>query len=222
VSTYGIRRRTPIIKADAVFGRNPAPVEVPRPASVDAMIEMFEFRDAWWFRGPVRLVTMAVIVAALLSLHPALLDAEHPDHVRSLGGLVVLCVFVLASAFLLAGVNDSVVEVGPDHLEVRFESFFKLRLPLTSVQSARMVDLPRWRYRWGLATNFRDRISCSHGGPMIEIELRTPRPLRIWPRTVQLTRLWLAVRDPDRFLAVLHRDIAHHDETASGALMPAL
>ena len=33
---------------------------------------------------------------------------------------------------------------------------------------------PHWRYRFGLSTNFVDRIACSHGGRLVEITLARP------------------------------------------------
>ena len=63
--------------------------------------------------------------------------------------------------------------------------------------------LPRWRYRFGLSTDWRERVSCSHGGPMLCIELADARPLKLWPRSVQMRTLWLGVPDRDALIGEL-------------------
>ena len=160
------------------------------------MREHFEFRNAIWFRAPLRFVVLAVSVFALMSLYPALRDVANPDHGRAIVGMLVLGAFVLAAAVFLVSMNDGYVEIDELSVTVRFESFFNVRFPLADIVRVQPIDPhPRWRYRWGLSTNFRDRVACSHGGRLVEIELARPCTVRLWPRTLEVPRLWRAVRD---------------------------
>ncbi len=170
------------------------------------MTTRFDFADAWWFRGPLRALTIAVIVFTLLSLAPALTDGTNPDHVRALFGIVVLSAFVLGAVLFWVAISDSYVEVSGDTIAVRFESFFNVRIPVEGIVDVRPLDpQPRFRFRWGLATNFRDRISCSHGGRMLVLTLSEPVTVRLWPRTLLVTRFWLAVPDDQAFTAAIEQ-----------------
>jgi hypothetical protein len=160
------------------------------------MTERFDFADAWWFRVPLRIVVVSVTVFTLVSLEPALVDGNSPDHFRALAGLCVLSAFLLGAAVFVASLDESYIEVRGDIVSVRFESFFGVEFPIGDVARVAVIDpRPRWRYRWGLATNFRDRVSCSHGGQLVEIELAKPCVVKLWPRTLEVTRFWLAARD---------------------------
>jgi hypothetical protein len=64
---------------------------------------------------------------------------------------------------------------------------------------------PHWRYRFGLSTNYTDRVACSHGGPLVEIELARPLAVRLWPRHLAVQRVWLGVREHTAFLDALNR-----------------
>ncbi|HLB23929.1 MAG TPA: hypothetical protein VJP07_07525 [Dehalococcoidia bacterium] len=180
------------------------------------MSQQFEFRSAIWFRAPLRLVVLAVTVFALMSLYPALRDAANPDHGRALAGMAVLGAFVVLAVVFMVSMNDGLVEVDNNNVTIRFESFFNARFPVEDIAAARPVDpRPRWRYRWGLSTNFRDRVVCSHGGQLVEIELSRPCHVRLWPRTLVVTRFWLGVRDAGAFLDALHRAAANAATDAS-------
>jgi hypothetical protein len=168
------------------------------------MTHHFEFRSATCRRALLRFVVLSVSVFVLLSLYPALRDPSNPDHLRAIAGLGVLAAFVTAAVIFLVSTNDSYVEVDATHVNVRFESFFHVRFLLSDIAAVRLIDpRPRWRYRWGLSTNFRDRIACSHGGPLVEIELARPYRVRLWPRRLEVRRLWLGLREADVFIAAL-------------------
>ena len=172
------------------------------------MPRTFDFADAWWFRGTLRLVVLAVSVFALLSLSPALLDPSSPDHGRALFGIAVLSFFVVGAVLFMVSINDSYVVIDDADVIVRFEGFFNAAFPVEHIVAVTPIDpRPRWRYRWGLATNFRDRISCSHGGKLVEIALAHPVEIKLWPRTLHVTRFWLAVRDHRAFTTALHRAV---------------
>lgn len=174
-------------------------------------VERFGFADAWWFSGPLRALTIVVIVFTLLSLTPALTDGTNPDHVRAIVGIGVLALFVLGAAIFVVSVADSYVEVDDDAISVRFESFFRVRIPLADVGAVRVMEAhPRWRFRWGLATNFRDRISCSHGGRLVEIEMATPLAVRLWPRTLMVERFWLGVPEHAGLVRAIEGRMAAH------------
>jgi hypothetical protein len=83
-------------------------------------------------------------------------------------------------------------------------------VPVDDIIAVRAIDpRPHWRYRFGLSTNFLDRIACSHGGPLIEIELAHAWRTRLWPRHIEVRRFWLATRDHDRFVLALQRVAPH-------------
>lgn len=168
----------------------------------------FEFHDAWWFRRPLRVVTVLVTAFALVALHRALLDAGDPDHYRAFSGLGVIGAFVLMSVWFSASINDGFVEIADGRLHVQFESYFNTNFPLGDIIAVRPVwPEPRWRYSMGLSTDWRERISCSHGGEMIEIEFGHSHELRIWPRTIHVRRLWLAVTDAHGLVSALSQTL---------------
>lgn len=182
-------------------GAIPTPHSFPVPAR-------FEFHDAVWFRAPLRAVMLAVSVFALLSLSPALADTDSPDHVRALVGMGVLAAFVLGGVIFTVLISDGGVEINSGRLSVRFESFFYAAIPIEDIVAVtRISPRPSWRYRWGLSTNWHDRISCSHGGQIVEIALARPYVARLWLRTIEVTRLWLAVREHERFILAIERSI---------------
>jgi hypothetical protein len=169
-----------------------------------AMPRRYHFADAFWFRRPLKALVVVVFVFACLSLYPALTNGTSQDHERALFGLTVLGGFVISAVLIWVAMDDSYVEIEDGHLSIRFEAFFRMEIALADIVRIAPIDpRPRWRYRFGLSTNFEDRIACSHGGQMIEIELASPAPARIWPRSIAVRRLWLAVREYEAFLADL-------------------
>ncbi|HXK33279.1 MAG TPA: hypothetical protein VNM91_04605 [Dehalococcoidia bacterium] len=171
----------------------------------------FTFADAFWFRLPLRALMVATAAFALVTLYPALRSGTSPEAERAIFGLVVVIWFVVTGALFASAIDDGGVEVDGDFVSVRFESFFNARFPLSDIVAVREIDpRPRWRYRFGLSTNFRDRISCSHGGRLLEVELARPQRVRLWPRDVDVARIWLAVTEHDRLLAELTRVAAAH------------
>jgi hypothetical protein len=172
------------------------------------MQRRFDFATAFWFRVPLKVLVLCVTVFALLSLVPALLDGNASDAQRAIFGFTIVAMFVaLASTFAVA-INDSYVEIEDETLYVRFEAFFSMEVPLADIVGAHFIDpRPRWRYRFGLSTNFIDRIACSHGGRFVEITLARPWRTRLWPRRIGVTKLWLAVNDADGLLAALRARI---------------
>ena len=175
------------------------------------MEKRFHFADAFWFRVPLKALVLGVAVFAFLSLYPALTSGTASDHEHALFGLTVLGGFMLTATIFTVAINDSHVEVDDEYVHIRFEAFFTARIALANIVGVRSVDPhPRWRYRFGLATNFEDRISCSHGGSMVEIELAQPQLTRLWPRLLPVTRFWVAVRDDQAFALELQRAVARH------------
>jgi len=182
------------------------------------MVRRFDFATAFWFRVPLKVLVLCVTVFALLSLVPALLDGTAREAQRAVFGFTIVAMFVtLASTFTVA-INDSFIEVDEHTVYVRFEAFFSMEFPLDSIASLAFIDpRPRLRYRFGLSTNFRDRISCSHGGQFVEIVLREPWRTRMWPRHLDVTRVWVAVNDAEGLMRTL-REALGQRATAS---MPA-
>ncbi len=169
----------------------------------------FQFADAFWFRVPLKALVLGVAVFAFLSLYPALSSGSTRDHERALFGLTVLAGFMVAAAIFAVAINDSHVEIDDEFLHVRFEAFFSARIPLADIVGVRVIDpRPRWRYRFGLGTNFEDRVSCSHGGTMVEIELSRPQMTRLWPRVLPVTRFWFAVGQHEAFADTLRQAAA--------------
>ena len=175
----------------------------------------FDFAGAFWFRVPLKALVLCVAVFAFLSLYPALTGGTVKDHERALFGLTVLAAFMAAAAVFAVAINDSHVLIDDDYIHVRFEAFFHARIPIADIIGVRIVNpRPRWRYRFGLGTNFSGRISCSHGGTLVEIELARPQMTRLWPRSLPVTRFWIAVTNPEEFLGTL-RQLARHSGVAT-------
>lgn len=165
------------------------------------MEKRYHFADAFWFRVPLKALVLAVAVFAFLSLYPGLLNGTRQDHERALFGLTVLGGFMVTATVFVVAINDSHVEVGDEAIHIHFEAFFVATIPIADIVAVRTVDpRPRWRYRFGLSTNFEDRIACSHGGRFVEIELARPQLTRLWPRRLPVTRFWIAVREHDEFI----------------------
>lgn len=176
------------------------------PRAITPPAERFHFADASWFRIPLKVLVVGLTVFALLCLYPALGDQSLANHARMAFAFgTVLCFIALASIFTVA-ISDGHLDIRQAYIDVRFESFFHARIPLADIVSVEEIEpRPRWRYRFGLSTNFRDRVVCSHGGRMIEIVLAQPQPARLWPRHLAVSRFWLAVREYDEFVAALRR-----------------
>lgn len=170
------------------------------------MPKRYHFADAFWFRRPLKALVIVVFVFAALSLYPALTNGTSQDYERALFGLTVLAGFVVSAVLIWVAMDDSYVDLDAGRLSVRFEAFFNTEIAVADIVRIVPVDpRPRWRFRFGLSTNFEDRVACSHGGRLIEIELTKPSPTRIWPRHIAVRRLWLAVREYDAFVAELRR-----------------
>ncbi|TAK66933.1 MAG: hypothetical protein EPO22_03390 [Dehalococcoidia bacterium] len=173
------------------------------------MTQRFHFADAFWFRVPLRTIVVATAVFAILSLYPAVGHGTTQDQQRAIFGFTVLVAFVVTASVFAVAINDSDVTIEAGELQVHFEAFFRARIPLADVVAAHDIDpRPRWRYRFGLSTNFEDRVACSHGGPFVEIELARPCAVRLWPRTIMVRRFWLAVREHHELLAAFERELA--------------
>jgi hypothetical protein len=173
------------------------------------MPRRFLFADAFWFRLPLRVLIISVAVFALVSLYPAFVNGTSQDHERAIMGLMVVAGFVVTGTVFSVAINDGYVELDADRLYIRFEAFFTAEIPIADIVAVRRIDpQPRWRYRFGLGTNFEDRISCSHGGSLVELELARAWRTRVWPRHIAARRFWLAVGDLDGFIAEVERAIA--------------
>jgi hypothetical protein len=152
----------------------------------------------------MRALVVAVTVFALVSLYPALSDPASADHGRAIFGIGVVGAFVLGGVLFAAAIEDGFVEVTDTAVSVRFEGFFHMHIPLADIASVSPVEpRPRCRYRFGLSTDFRERISCSHGGAFVEVRLARPQTVRLWPRRIAVTRVWLAVREHEAFAAMV-------------------
>jgi hypothetical protein len=168
------------------------------------MTRSFQFHDAFWFRVPLRTLVIGLCVFGILSLWPALWRNDAHDQARAAFGLVVMGSFAVIASIFTVAVNDGYADIDGDELVIRFEAFFNARVPLTDIVGVRAVDpRPHWRYRFGLSTNFVDRISCSHGGSLVEVELAHACVTKLWPRHIPVQRFWLGVREPDTFIANL-------------------
>lgn len=185
------------------------------------MPQRFRFASVRWFRLPLKVVLIATAVFALMSIMPSLTDGTGPEQRRALIGLLAVIGFVSLGAALSAGLADSIIEIDDAALAVRFESFMHITVPLAAIAAVRAVDpQPRWRYRFGLSTDWRERISCSHGASMVELELSEPVNVKLWPRAVAMHRLWLGVEERDAFIDALQvriaalgrRDSARHEQ----------
>jgi hypothetical protein len=166
----------------------------------------FSFADAYWFRVPLKVLVLTVTVFGLVSIWPALTNGTPDDNRRAVFALLVVLLFMGGGITVAVAISDSHLELDERTLYVRFEALFSMEVPVSEIVAVRAIDpRPRWRYRFGLSTNFTDRICCSHGGRLLEIELARPIPTRLWPRPVAVQRLWLGVREYDRFVLALHR-----------------
>ena len=170
----------------------------------------FSFADAYWFRVPLKVVVLTVTVFGLLSIYPALTQGGAGDHQRAIFGLAVMLLFMGAGTTVAVAISDSYVEVDGESLYIHFEAFFSAEIPVADIIAVRQIDpRPAWRFRFGLSTNFEDRICCSHGGSLVEVELAHAWPTRLWPRRIAVRRFWLAVREQQRFLDELRRVAPH-------------
>jgi hypothetical protein len=168
------------------------------------MTRRFHFADAFWFRVPLKTVVVALCVFGILTLWPALWRGEAHDQARAIFGFAVLGSFAAMASMFTVAVNDCWADIEDVALRIRFEAFFNVSVPLADIVSVRAIDPPRqWRYRFGLSTNFEDRISCSHGGPLVEIELARPCATKLLPRRIPVRRFWLGVRERDAFVLAL-------------------
>lgn len=170
------------------------------------MTRRFRFADAFWFRVPLKTVVVGLCVFSILTLWPAVLHGSADDQGRALFGFAVLGGFVVLASVFTVAVNDSYVEIDGETLRIRFEAFFNVNVPVRDIVGVTEINpQPRWRYRFGLSTNFEDRISCSHGGRLVQIELARPCNTRLWPRRIPVRRFWFAVREHehDEFVAAL-------------------
>ncbi len=178
----------------------------------------FHFADAFWFRVPAKIVVITVMAFALVTIWPALTEGTPDERQRALFGFATVIFFVAVATTFAVAINDSYVEVDDRMLLVRFEAFFTAEVPLADIVAVREIDpRPRWRFRFGLSTDFRERVCCSHGGRLIEVELRNAWRTRIWPRQIAVRRFWFAIREHHAFLEALRVHVA--DTTA---LPPAL
>ena len=171
----------------------------------------FHFSGAHWFRVPLKVLVVAVTVFGMLSIWPALTDGNPVDDTRAIFAFCVMVFFMAAGITVAVALSESYVDLDQRALSIRFEAFFSSEIPLTDIVAVSPIDpRPRWRYRLGLSTDYVERISCSHGGPLIEIELAHARATRLWPRrSINARRFWLAVRDYDRFVLALERAAPH-------------
>jgi hypothetical protein len=166
----------------------------------------FRFADAYWFRVPLKVLVLTVTVFGLVSIAPSVTQGTVNDHQRAIFGLAVMLLFAATATTVAVAINDSAVEVDDHAVYIRFEAFFHAVLPMRDIVAIRYIDpKPAWRFRFGLSTNFIDRVSCSHGGRMIELELATPSQIQLWPRHLEITTFWLAVREHEAFIAEINR-----------------
>ena len=135
----------------------------------------FHFADAFWFRLPLKTIVVTLAVFAILSLYPAVGHGTSQDQQRAIFGFTVLSAFIVMASVFAVAIDDSHLSIEGDEVHIHFEAFFNTRFPIADIAAVREVHPRRqWRYRFGLSTNFEDRISCSHGGRLVEIELTRP------------------------------------------------
>ena len=177
------------------------------------MKSRFYFADAFWFRVPLKTVVVALTVFAILSLYPAVGHGTTQDQQRAIFGFAVLAAFIVTASVFTVAINDGHVTIEDGEVRIHFEAYFNASFPLTDIIAVREVDpRPRWRYRFGLSTNFQDRIACSHGGRFVEIELAQPCATRLWPRTIAARRFWIAVQEHDGLLGTLRRELGKRQD----------
>jgi hypothetical protein len=164
----------------------------------------FTFADAYWFRVPMKVMVLTVAVFGLVTIWPALTDGTSHEHQRAIVGLLVVLMFIAMATTFAVAIQDSYVEIADGRLYIRFEAFFNADVPLSDIVAVRYIaPRPAWRFRFGLSTNFVDRIACSHGGRLVEIELAHAWRTRIWPRHVEVRRFWLGVREHEDLVRAL-------------------
>lgn len=174
------------------------------------MTRRFHFADAYWFRVPLKVLVLTITVFGLVSIYPALSHGGVNDHQRAIFGLAVVMMFMAMGTTAAVAISDSFVEIDGESLYIHFEAFFSAEVPVADIVAVRPIDpRPRWRFRFGLSTDFEDRIGCSHGGPLLEIELAHAWRTRLWPRQIAVRRFWLAVREQQAFIDELRRVAPH-------------
>ena len=172
-------------------------------------VRAFHFADAFWFRVPVKVVVITITAFALVTIWPALIEGTSDERGRAIFALALVGFFVAVATTFAVAINESYIELDEVSLFVRFEAFFSATIPLTDITAVREIDpRPRWRFRFGLSTDFHERICCSHGGRLVEVELQRAWETRIWPRTIAVRRFWFAVKEYDGFLRDLQDRVA--------------
>jgi len=172
-------------------------------------MQRFHFADAFWFHVPAKIVVITVTAFALVTIWPALTEGTPSERERATFALAAVTFFVAVATTFAVAINDSYVELDGRTLYVRFEAFFSAEVPLTNIVAIREIDpRPRWRFRFGLSTDFRERICCSHGGHLVEVELRNAWHTRIWPRQIAVRRFWFAVREHRALIDALQAQVA--------------
>lgn len=175
---------------------------------VSSIMNRFQFADAIWFRVPAKVVVITVTAFALVTIWPALTEGTSDDRQRAVFALAAVILFVSIATTFAVAINDSYIEVDDRSLVIRFEAFFSAAVPLADIVAVRAIDpRPAWRFRFGLSTDFRERICCSHGGQIVEVELRRAWQTRVWPREIAVRRFWLAVHDHEEFIKELRERI---------------
>ena len=169
------------------------------------MTERYHFSDAIWFRAPLKTLIVTLTAFAIFSLYPALGGSESEVE-RALLGFGVLAFFVVLASLFAVTIDDSHADIDGAVLRVRFESFFHADVPIADIVRIAPIDpRPHWRYGIGLSTNFRERVCCSHGGRLIEVEVGRPVTVRLWPRKLEIGRFWLGIREYEAFLVHMRR-----------------
>jgi hypothetical protein len=149
----------------------------------------------------MRVLVVAVAAFALVSVYPTLIGDVPGHRLNALFGMAFVLCFVVLGTVFAALIDESAVDLDDEALSIQFESFFHLVVPLNDIAAIRAIDpQPRWRYRLGLSTDWQERISCSHGGHFVEIELNARVSVRLWPRAVRVKRLWLGLVERDAFI----------------------
>jgi hypothetical protein len=179
------------------------------------MPKTFRFAEATWFRRPLKALVICVFVFAVLSLYPAFTQGTENDAERAIFGLTVLMGFFVSATALWVAVDDSYIELDAESVYIRFEGFFHAEFPTSDIVRVEQINpKPAWRFRFGLSTNFIDRIACSHGGQLVEIELAHAWRTRLWPRRIPVQRFWLGLPDSGAFIDELRQLVPHAFEGA--------